>query len=241
MKFNGKDLNLIHPAVSRSSETLPGMPALEIATIETSRGELLAKVSLEQDEYTARVNISGRTYDEAMDARLALAAWAGSSNRQTAELEPTYMPGKAYTAIVKSVGRVTKRFETVDVVFLLPRPVLHDVAERKAIATGKELALNIGGTASTQLVIRHVLSEAAQGLTMEVGGQLFFAMEGALESGQTVEVNMHTAAVLVDGVHAENRILWTKTDFDLELMPGKHTLTASASGNMTARWRNEWL
>lgn len=241
MRFNGVDLNLIHPSISRSSETLPGMPAMDISTIETSRGELLAKVSLEQDEYTARVNISGRTYDEAMDARLALAAWAGSSNRQTAELEPTYMPGKAYTAIVKSIGRVTKRFETVDVVFLLPRPVLHDVVERKATATGKELALNIGGTASTQLVISHVLSQAAQGLTLELGGHRFFAMEGDLKSGQTVEVNMHTAAVLVDGVHAEKRILWTETDLDVELMPGRHNLTANVPGNMTARWRNEWL
>lgn len=241
MRYNGKDPCEMHAALSRSSEVVPGMPAMDITTIETSRGELLAHVSIVQDEYTVRINIAGRTYEEAMEARLALAAWAGSSNRQLAELEPTYMPGKAYTAIVKSIGRIEKRFDTVDVVFLIPRPVLHDTLVRKAKASGKEMTIQTGGTASTQLVITHQLTEAAEGLRLALDEYVFFAMEGSLSAGQTVEVNMHTGAVTVDGVHAKSRILCTETDFDIELLPGKHTLTASAAGSMTARWQNEWL
>lgn len=241
MRFNGKDPELAHAVLSRNGETVPGMPAMDITTVETSRGELLANVSIVQDEYTVRMNIAGRTYEEAMEARLALAAWAGSSREQLAELEPTHMPGKAYSAIVKRLSTLESRFTTVDVVFLLPRPVLHDVTERKATAQGTELTVRIGGTASTQLVITTTLTEAAVGLSMDIGGYTFFAMDGSLSAGQTVEVNMHTGALKVDGENAQSRIRYTETDFDIELLPGKHILTASAAGSMTARWKNEWL
>lgn len=241
MRFNGKDPEMAHAVLSRSGETVPGMPAMDITTVETSRGELLTNVSIAQDEYTVRMNIAGRTYEEAMEARTALAAWAGSSHYQLAELEPTHIHGKAYSAIVKRISPIDKRFTTADVVFLIPRPVLHDVIERRATAEGTALSMMIGGSASTQLVICHKLTEAAEGLKMDLGGYTFFAMDGSLSAGQTVEINMHTGAVKVDGENAISRIRYTETDFDIELLPGKHTLTASAAGSLTARWRNEWL
>ena len=111
MRFNGVDPSTLHPALSRSAEVVPGYPALNIETIDTSGGGLLAHVSVAQDTYTLRMNIAGKTYEEAMEARLALAEWAGSSRKQLAELEPTYLPGKAYSAIVKSISRIEKRFD----------------------------------------------------------------------------------------------------------------------------------
>lgn len=240
MRYNNRDPNWIHPAISVSKEIYPSMPNREIATAETAAGDLVTHVSIRQDEATIRINIAGRTYDEAMDARITLAGWAGSSHKQTAELEPTHLPGKAYTAILKRITPIENRFTTADVVFLLPRPVLHDTTPSKAQAEGTELVFTTRGTHSTQPVFSIVLDAAADGLRMEVDGVPFFAMGGSLSAGAKVEYNLQTGATTIDGVHAENRILYADIDPDIELLPGKHTLISSAAGTLQARWRNEW-
>ena len=241
MRFNNRDPNLIHPRISVSKEIYPSAPKREIVTVETGSGELVAHVNMAQENATIRVNIAARTYDEAMEARLALTEWAASSRNQTAELEPTHLPGKAYAAILDRITPLENRFTTVDVVFLLPRPVLHNVAQRRAETTGTELTFATGGTASTQAVIRAVISQAAQEVRMEMDGCLFFAIGGGVNTGQTVEYNMRTGATTIDGVHAENRILYADIDPDIELLPGKHTLRSSVPGTLQARWHNEWL
>lgn len=241
MRFNGRDPTEIHPCISISKEIPPSMPAREIATVETGSGELVAHVNIQQDEAVIRINIAGRTYDEAMEARLKLAEWAASSHNRTAELELTHLPGKAYTAILKRISAIENRFTTADVVFLLPRPVLHDVAERRATGSGTEMTFRTGGTASTQPVFAVTLTGAAEGLNMMVDGVLFFAIGGGLAAGQKVEYNLRTGSATIDGVHAENRILYADIDPDIELLPGKHTLNVSAAGSLQARWRDEWL
>lgn len=241
MKFNGVDPNTLHKALGRSAEAVPGYPALDIETIDTAAGGLLAHISIVQDTYVLRMNIAGETLEEAMEARLALAKWAGSSHKQLAELEPTYMPGKAYSAIVKSISRVEKKFTTVDVTFLIPRPILHDVEERTAGASGNDVAVQIGGSASTQVIISVQLTQAAEELTISADGYPLFALGGGFSAGQTVEVNMRTGAVLVDGQHAESRMIYTDMDPDVELLPGTHHITTSKAGNITVRWHDEWL
>lgn len=241
MRFNGRDPTAIHHAISVNKEIPPSMPARDIATVETGKGELVAHVHIQQDELTVRINIAGRTHDEAMEARLKLAEWAGSSHNQTAELELTHLPGKAYTAIVDRIQRVENRFTTVDVVFLLPRPVLHDITPHRVSGSGTEMTFTTGGTASTQPVFACTLTSAAEGLRMTVDGVTFFALDGTLSAGSAVEYNLQTGATTIDGVHAESRILYADIDPDIELLPGKHTLSVSAAGSMTVRWRDEWL
>ena len=241
MRFNGIDPAMIHPCISVSKEIYPSMPARDIATVETAGGDLVAHVSVQQDEAIIRINIAARTYDEAMEARLKLAEWAGSSRSETAELEPTHLPGKAYTAILKRIQAIENRFTTADVVFLLPRPVLHDIAERRATGSGTEMTFRIGGTASTQPVVAVTLTSAAEGLRMTADGVSFFAIGGSLGAGQKVEYNMRTGATTIDGVHAENKILYAEIDPDMELLPGKHTLISSAAGSLQVRWHDEWL
>ena len=241
MRFNGRDPTEIHPCISVSKEIPPSMPAREIATVETGNGELVAHVSLLQDEAVIRINIAGRTYDEPMEARLKLAECAASSHNRTAELELTHLPGKAYAAILKRISAFETRFTTVDVVFLLPRPVLHDVAGRTAAGSGTETSFRIGGTASTQPVFAVTLTDAAEGLRMTVDGILFFAIGGSLSAGQKVEYNLLTGSATIDGAHAENRMLYADIDPDIELLPGTHTLNVSAPGSIQVRWHNEWL
>lgn len=241
MRFNGRDPTELHPCISISKEIYPSMPAREIATVETGSGELVAHVNIQQDEAIIRVNIAARTYDEAMEARLKLAEWAASSRNATAELEPTHLPGKAYAAILKRMQAIENRFTTVDVVFLLPRPVLHDIAERRAAGSGTEMTFRVGGTASAQPVAAVTLTSAAEGMRMTVDGITFFAIGGSLGAGQKVEYNMRTGSTTVDGVHAENRILYAEITPDIELLPGKHTLISSAAGSLQVRWHDEWL
>ena len=241
MRFNGRDPTMIHPCISVSKEIYPSMPAREIVTVETGSGELFAHVNMQQDEAIIRINIAARTYDEAAEARLALAEWAGSSQNQTAELEPTHMPGKAYSAILKRIQAIENRFTTADVVFLMPRPVLHDVARRTATGSGKEMTFRIGGTAAVQPVFALTLTGAAEGLQMNVDGIVFFAIGGSLSAGDAVEYNLQTGSTTINGARAESRILYAEIEPDIELLPGKHTLNVSAEGSMQVRWHNEWL
>lgn len=241
MRYNGRDPCTLHRALSRAKEILPSYPALDIETIDTSAGSLLAHVSIVQDTYTLRMNVAAATYAEAMEARTALAEWAGSSRKQLALLEPTHMPGKAYNAIVKSISRLETRFGTVDVVFQLPRPVLYDVIQRSVTAEGTEAIVRISGSTGTQARLSIKLAEDAEDLVISADGYALFAIGGAISAGQTVETDMQTGAVLIDGEHAENRLIYTDMDPDVELLPGRHTITASASGTITARWHDQWL
>lgn len=244
MRFNGTELKTVHHALSISKEIPPGMPARDIVTVETSTGELVANVTTKQDEYRVLVNIAARTHEEAMSAREALAAWAMSSGKEAAELEPTHRPGKAYTAILKSAGRLEQRFGTVDVIFALTDPALHEVTERrKSAINAQSLTMRTAGTAPTQMNITYKANTDVKGLTMAIDGTVFFALRTSytLPAGAELKVNMQTGAVTVNGVHAENQTDYTRCDYDRELEPGEHTLTASAAGDMTARWHNKWL
>lgn len=244
MRFNGVDLTAVHHALSISKEIPPGMPARDIATVGTSTGEMVTNVTTVQDEYRVRVNVAARTYDEAMTAREALAAWAMSSGKETAPLEPTHMPGRAYKAIWKSTSPFENRFDVVEVVFLLPKPMTYEVMERSRSGTSvKEVKIRNGGTAPTQPNITYKPDTDASGLTMAIDGSVFFAFRTAytLKAGAVLEVNMHTGAVTVDGVHAEENTSYTECDFDAELTPGEHTISVSTAGTLTARWNNEWL
>jgi hypothetical protein len=51
---------------------------------------------------------------------------------------------------------------------------------------------------------------------------------------------MRTGAVLVNGEHAEEDIVYTETDMDIELAPGAHKMESSVAGTLRARWKNEW-
>lgn len=241
MRFNGVDVLTVHYALpSIDKEIPPGGPARNITTVESSGGDMVTSADVTQDEYTLRINMAARTYDEAMLAREALAAWAMSSGNQTAELEPTHMPGKAYAAICKSVGRVENRFAPIDVAFMLPKPILHSVVESRASGTS-QLTLQIGGTAPVQPVIVFAASAAASGLTISVDGKAFYAIKRQIYAGNEVTIQPETGAVLVNGFAASDSIDYTNSNPDVELTPGKHVIAASVAGTLTARWHNQWL
>lgn len=243
MRFNGKDIRHVHRAISIAKEIPPGMPNREIATIETAHGDEVSAVDIMQDTYRVRVNIAARSLEEAWRVRELLAEWAMSSGKQTAELEPTRAPGKAYDAIVKSISRpeFVFGFATVDVDFLLPRPVMHEMIEKTASGTEtREIDFRVGGSVSVQPAFSIVLDEPTNGLMLAVDGKTFLSLKGIFGEGDEVDVWLKTSAVTVNGEHAESGIVYTQTDLDIELEPGAHKLQSSATGTLRARWKNEW-
>lgn len=241
MRFNGADLRTVHPAISRSQEFPPGMAKQNITTVETSAGSVITAVEDAQDEYTVRVNIAGRTYREAMEARERLAAWAASSGKAPALLEPTHRPGKAYNAIVKSIGRIEQRFGTVDVVFLLIDGKEMDAMLSSAQATNKELVFQTAGSAETQVEVRFTVAKAAEGLRISHNGKSMIALRDAFAAGDLVRVVLETGEVTVNGELAGHRVIYTESDFDTAFTPGRHVLNADAEGTLEARWHNKWL
>lgn len=240
MRFNGVDLNAIHPAIGRSHEFPPGMPRRSIATVAGSTGETVVNVTASQEEYTVRVNIAGRSYQEAMEARDRLAEWACSSGKTTARLEPTHARGRAYDAIFKSCSKIEKRFGTVDVVFMLPDGgVQYETTERHA-AGADSVAMAIGGTAATYPdVISLTMNEEAEEINLTLDGAPYVKLSGGFDAGDVVEIRPRTDAVLVNGEHDESRIDFTGTFSDTDLLPGRHELAAQ-NAQITARWHNRW-
>ena len=240
MKFNGVDPTTVHSAISISKEIPPGGPAREIATIDMAGGEIVANVTTIQDEYIVRVNTAARTYDEAMEAREKLAAWAMSSGKYEAELEPTHMPGKAYRAILKRIGRIENRFGTVDVVFMLPTPVLHS-QKTNTVSGEQSVTLENKGTAPAVFEFEQTLSEAAEQLTYSMQYVPFLMLTGSFAAGEKISVNMEKGHVNVNGVQSDERIDFVESDLDKELLQGWQIVSSSAAGAMTVRWVEQWL
>lgn len=243
MRFNGVDILQAHRALSINKEIPPGMPGRDIATVSGTLGEIVTGVDETQDEYMVRVNIAARSRKEAWDARGALAAWAMSSGNGTGELEPTNTPGKAYSAIVKTISRpeFVFGFATVDVTFLLPAPVMHDVRESRAsVNNAREMMLAVGGTYPAQPVITYTSGAAGSNLLFTADGANLLRLKGSFAEKQVVVINLQTGEVTIDGAQAGDRLVYTDTDLDVLLHPGRHTIGVSRTGTLEARWRNQW-
>lgn len=242
MKFNGIDIRSVHPALSINKEIPPGMARREITTVRGNSGEILAGVQDERDEYTVRVNIAGKTREEAWRVRALLAAWAASSGDKTAQLEPTYWRGKAYDAILESISppEFTLGFATVDVVFALPHPYAHD-ANTSGAKGAQTVAFDVGGTARAMPVIRQTLAEDTTTLCWTLDGEPFMQISGEMAAGTKIEADFETGGLTADGAHIERMIDYTRSTWQPRFTPGRHKLESSDAGAIEARWRNEWI
>lgn len=242
MRYNGVDLMEVHRVLSVAKEIPPGMPARTNEMVQGQAGEILANTRMERDEYKVRVNVAGKTRQEAWEARALLAEWASSSGKKTAPLEPTHWPGKAYDAIVKSIDPPEFKFGfgVVQVVFDLPRPVAYDIIEDVSTGGGK-ITMTVGGTSYCRPVIKQTMIQSRSKLTMTVDGTTFLTLNRELSAGDVVTVDLKSESVLVNGVHAEDGIDYTGTYWRPGFDPGSHTVASSDGGTIEARWHNEWL
>lgn len=242
MKFNGIDIRSVHPALSVNKEIPPGMAKREVVTVRGNSGETLAGVAQERDEYTVRVNIAGRSREEAWRVRALLAAWAASSGESTAPLEPTHWSGKEYDAILESISppEFTLGFATVDVVFALPHPYAHD-ANTSGVKGAGEVTLQVGGTSRATPMIRQKMAQDAEKLVWTLDGAAFMRLDGAITAGAVVEADFEAGSLTIDGEHKEPMINFDDTTWQPRFTPGRHTLASTDAGQIEARWRSEWI
>lgn len=241
MRFNGVDIKSVHKAISINKEIPPGMPARDLRTVLSARGEILTDVEHKQAEYTIKVNIAGRDKLMAWDVRKLLAAWATSSGNKTAILEPTHWPGIAYDAIAKTIEppEFVFGFATLKVTFALLEPVAYELIP--SIAKGnRETTMHIGGSWRTEPQIIFTASAAADGMTLKLDGNRFLKIKGSIAAGDVITADTKEGGLTINGKHAESRIDYTGTEWRPGFDPGIHKLTASAAGTVEARWSNRW-
>lgn len=242
MRYNGVDVTTVHRALSVAKEIPPGMPDRENDMIQGRGGEWLAGVRMQRGQYVVRVNVAAKTREEAWEARAQLAAWAMSSGEGTAMLEPTLWPGKAYDAIVNAIEppEFKPRFAVIKVTFDVPRPVAYDVIESRSSGSDS-MSMIIDGTAYARPVIQQTMKSAASVLTWALDDQIFLTMRGTLAAGSVVEADLKNGSVTINGVHREETVDYTGTEWKPGFTPGRHMVTSSDAGVMNARWHNEWV
>lgn len=242
MRYNGKDPDMIHKAVKRGTEYQPEL-LRDIHTIETSAGMVIAYAREEASEYTAEINIHGRSMTEAQEALDAVRRWAVGSGGID-QLEPTHSPGRVYDAIFQSLTPPEwkgKGTGTCQVRWMLANPYKRSVTESKARNTaGYELSLWVNGTAKTDMVIEVTPKENAEQLEITLDGEVFFVRTLPTAAGETLKIDMARESVTVDGANAAASTDWTKTNYDSPLTHGRHVIGCSNLAEVTVRWYDRW-
>ncbi|MBP3657583.1 MAG: phage tail family protein [Clostridia bacterium] len=244
MRYNGVDIRTVHPAISVNKEIYPGAARREVVTVRGNRREIYAGHRSEQSEAVIRVNIAGRTRDEAYEVRALLAAWAASSGEATAMLEPTHWQGKAYEAVLSEISEPEYIFghTTVDVVFALPDGRAYDLAESMASGEGG-VNMMIGGSDKATLIITQIMSGATSGLTWTMDGERILKLKSSYKaaSGAKIVADFASGSLTADGTHIEAQIDYTASTWQPRTTPGEHALTSNNAGTIEARWRNRWI
>lgn len=242
MKFNGIDPTTVHPAIRISKEIPPGTATITNRTLTATDGEILTGREISAGRYTVRVNIAARTPAEAWEAREKLAAWAAGSGEGTGELEPTHRPGRVYDAVLESIDdpEFTRGFATLDVVFFVPRPIVHNRMTSYAQGGG-ELLARIDGSHPARPVIRQTLVQDCERLTWTMDGKDLLEIEGAFIAGTIIEMDTAKEKLTIDGVAAMTAINPQRTRWRPGFRPGAHAIASTDGGAMEMRWREEWL
>lgn len=241
MRFNGAELEDVHPVLSICKEYPPGMAAREVHLSVGNDGSMLAGVQDKPGLYRVRVNIAGRNEQEGLEACALLAAWATSSGERTALIEPTHDMRRGYMGICENIEDPEFKFgfAQVDVRFLLPDAKRLDLMESRAAGMGG-VDVQIGGSAACRPVICQKMDKGRDGLLLTMDQSPLFAFCGRLESGQEITVDFDGGTVTVNGVHREPEIDYTRTRWHPGFFPGRHSICSNDAGEMGARWRNRW-
>ena len=241
MWFNDIDPAKLHPAISVAYEIPPGSAKRRIDTLKGTDGEIVTGVVMEAGEYIVRMNIAGRTKREAWDVREKIAAWATANGEQLAKLTPTHRPDRYYNAILSSISdpQFTRGFATVDVTFLVPRPVALSTQQSYAGGMGG-LTARIGGSHPARPLLQQTIASGRNGLTWTMDGKTILTMTGEFAAGDEIEMDTQRESLTVNGAYALHRLDPQNTKWRPGYKPGAHTIASTDGGRMEMRWRDEW-
>lgn len=242
MRFNGIDPCTLHRGISIARETLPGMAPRDVETVRGSGTETLGGIEEKRGEYVVEINIAGKSKEEAYKMRALIAKWARSSGEKTARIEPTHWHGMAYDGIAERIGDPVFNFGfgVLEVVFALPDAKAYEMAASHAHGSSGRAVIQIGGGEACRPVIQQVIAKGASSMTWKLDGKTFLVLNQSVKAGQTVEADFSTGGLTIDGVHAENKLDYTATNWKPGFLPGRHTISSSDTGALSARWNNRW-
>lgn len=248
MRYNGIDPTTLHRGISIAKEIPPGAPTSQLETLTGASGEIITGRTLKQAEYIVRINIAGKTREEAWGIREKLAAWACSADETTHELVPTRWPGMAYDAIFKEITppEFVFGFAVVDVIFAIPRPIAHSVNERSVSGSSvAEFAVMGTSYARPEINITMVSGYRAE---ITVDGKLYAAVSYPFQSGDVMSVQTNPPGVVIatsgSVIQADRYVDYAVTDLDAmckALTPGRHSITCAQASGISVRWREEYL
>lgn len=253
MTFDGIDPRSLHAGISIAKEIPPGAPGSNVETVAGGVGETLAGRTLTQTEYTVRVNLAGRDVRQGWELRKILAAWARPTDKTARRLVPTHWPTVYYDAVCKEIAPVeySVGFATVEVVFLLLRPIARSIHLSSASATAKgNMTARIGGTHYARPDISMAdLTAGTSGLTLYVDDAPLLKLSGTITAGSTITLHAGdrpTVSQTAGGAETDitSRIAYADTDFDRlweAFAPGRHVVRTVPTSKIKLQWRDEWV
>lgn len=248
MRYNGIDPTTLHRGISIAKEIPPGAPTSQLEALTGASGEIITGRTLKQAEYIVRVNIAGKTREEAWSMRAMLANWARSVDDTPHELQPTRWPGVAYDAIFKEITppEFTFGFGTVDVIFAIPRPIAHGISSRSAEGS-KYVNVNVLGTSYVRPELT-IIMKAGYRAEISVDGRLYAAVTYPFAEGDVLNVQADPPRVEIvsseNTIPADRYVDYAVTDFDAmskALSPGSHLVGCEQADSVAVRWKEEYL
>lgn len=232
----------ISPRIFPEREIIQAIPPRAVRTLATSYGALFGGIDLLTRQITVRMNIAGKNHDDANDLVSALNGLFCTD--EPAELEPTHMPGRAFTAILESAGDLEWRwgFGTVEYVFSAPRPFIHSTDWQIIRFTGSAI-IKPAGTVPVLPVITHTMAAQADNLTVSLNGAQAFRLRpvtGNFEAGETLKIDFLNRLVTRAGEAAMHLVDYTASTWHPDIKTAC-TLLTSDTGLTEARWRDEWM
>lgn len=243
MRFNGIDPREISPMIFPSREIIQAIPPRTLRTLDTSNGPLYVGTDLQRREIKITMNFAGRSHQNANALAMELNRFFCTD--EPGELEPTHMPGLAFTAILVSAGDLEWKwgFGTVDYVFAAMRPYIHSQAETVVSFIGSSRHIEPRGSVPILPVIKHTMSVAASQLALSLDAQQFFRLRplsGTIAAGTSLAIDFGRRLVTMGGEPSMLLVDYTASSWHPEIKKGT-LLSVSDAGATEVRWRDEWM
>lgn len=242
MQFNGINPRHLSPKIFPAREIIDAIPPRTLRTLETARGPLFVASDLQAREITVQMNFAGTSHEH---ANKLVSMWNEVvCTGEPGELEPTHMPGLAFTAVLESAGEMSWRwgFGTIDYKFQALRPFAHSTAETVLQFSGSVRA-DPRGTVPVRPVIKHEMAAEAEELVLTLGGLPFFRLRpltGTFPQGAVLRVDFENRLVTLNGDNAMPLVDYTASTWHPEIKSGA-VITMSDAGPSEMRWRDEWM
>lgn len=243
MRFNGVDPREISPKLFPAREIIQAIPPRTIRKLDTVNGPIYVDSELQDRNIKITMNVAGRSHSNANEL---VRLWNDIvCTGEPGELEPTHMPGLAFSAVLESAGDLEWQwgFGTIEYNFMALRPFAHSVAETVVSFSGGSGRIEPRGTVPIRPAITHVMASAAAALTVSLDGTQFFRLRpvsGNFAAGTKLCIDFANRLVSQAGSPAMTLVDYTVSNWHPVIKKGS-LIALSDTGQTEVRWYDEWM